>query len=235
VIRNVDHKPRRFSTWAPKAIATIRTLADTLEDRAVVVRLQRKPPGAKVERLRRRDNADFAALRSQAARWSADNFDKLADPDPKMPDLNDRAADNWHPLLAIADLAGGTWPEEARRAACLLSGEKQDGAIGVELLRDIRSAFGDDDVMRSSDLVAKLTADPERPWAEWRHGRPLTQKQLAGLLVPFHIISLTVHPPGLPDGKGYRLTDFEEAWAAYCPAQSTPSQQFLHFRSVQTS
>jgi hypothetical protein len=40
VIRNVDHKPRRFSTWAPKAIATIRTLADTIEDRAVVVRLQ---------------------------------------------------------------------------------------------------------------------------------------------------------------------------------------------------
>jgi hypothetical protein len=73
-----------------------------------VVRLQRKPPGATVERLGRRDNADFAALRSQAARWAADNFDKLADPDPKMPDLNDRAADNWRPLLAIADLAGGS-------------------------------------------------------------------------------------------------------------------------------
>ncbi len=235
VIRNVDHKPRRFSTWAPKAIATIGTLADTLEDRAVVVRLQRKPPGATVERLRRRDNADFAALRSQAARWAADNFDKLADPDPKMPDLNDRAADNWRPLLAIADLAGGTWPGEARRAACLLSGEEQDGAIGVELLREIRSAFGDDDVIRSSDLVAKLTADTERPWAEWKHGRPLTQKQLAGLLAPFHIISLTVHPPGLPDGKGYRRIDFEEAWAAYCPVQSTPSRQSFHYRSVQTS
>jgi hypothetical protein len=200
-----------------------------------VVRLQRKPPGATVERLGRRDNADFAALRSQAARWAADNFDKLADPDPKMPGLNDRAADNWRPLLAIADLAGGTWPEEARRAACLLSDEEQDGAIGVELLRDIRSAFSDGDVIRSSDLVAKLTADPERPWAEWRHGRPLTQKQLAGLLAPFHIISLTVHPPGLQDGKGYRRTDFEEAWAAYCPGQSTPSQQALHYRCVQTS
>ena len=138
-----------------------------------------------------------------------------------MPDLNDRAADNWRPLLAIADLAGGTWPEKARRAACLLSGEEQDGAIGVELLRDIRSAFGDDDVIRSSDLVAKLTADPERPWAEWKHGRrPLTQKQLAGLLAPFHIISLTVHPPGLPDGKGYRRIDFQEAWAAYCPVET---------------
>jgi putative DNA primase/helicase len=234
VIRNVDHKPRRFSTWAPKAIATIGTLADTLEDRAIIVRLQRKAPGAKVERLRRRDNADFAALRSQAARWAADNFDKLVDPDPKMPDLNDRAADNWRPLLAIADLAGGTWPEEARRAACLLSGEEQ-GAIGVGLLRDIRSVFGDDDVIRSSDLVAKLTADPERPWAEWRYGRPLTQKQLAGLLAPFHIISLTVHPPGLPDGKGYRRTDFEEAWTAYCPGQNSLSRQSFHYRSVQTS
>jgi putative DNA primase/helicase len=76
VIRNVKHKPRRFSTWAPKAIATIGALADTLEDRAVVVPLQRKPPGATVERLRRRDNADFAGLRSQAARWAADSFDK---------------------------------------------------------------------------------------------------------------------------------------------------------------
>jgi putative DNA primase/helicase len=235
VIRNLKHKPRRFSTWAPKAVATIGALADTLEDRAVVVRLQRKPRGATVERLGRRDNAEFAALRSQAARWAADDYDKLVDSDPKMPDLNDRAADNWRPLLAIADLAGGTWPKEARRAACLLSGEEQDGAIGVELLRDIRSAFGDGDVIRSSDLVAQLTADPERPWAEWKHGRPLTQKQLAGLLAPFHIISLTVHPPGQPDGKGYRRIDFEEAWAAYCPGQNISPQQSLRFRSVQAS
>jgi putative DNA primase/helicase len=235
VIRNVDHRPRRFSTWAPKAIATIGTLAETLEDRSVIVRLQRKAPGATVERLHRRDSAEFAALRSQAARWAGDNFDKLSYRDPIMPELNDRAADNWQPLLAIADVAGGTWPEEARRAACLLSGEEQDGAIGVELLRDIRSAFGNDDVIRSCDLVAKLTADPERPWTEWKHGRPLTQKQLAGLLAPFHIISLTVHPPRLPDGKGYRRIDFEEAWAAYCLGQNTPSQQPLHFRSIQTS
>jgi putative DNA primase/helicase len=108
VIRNVDHKPRRFSTWAPKAVATIHTLADTLKDRAVVVWLQRKPPGATVERLARRDNADFAALRSQAARWAADNFDKLADPNPKMPDLNDRAATigarSWRSLTLRAAL-----------------------------------------------------------------------------------------------------------------------------------
>src|SRR5262245_19300910 len=225
VIRTVEvngvHTPRRFSTWAPKAIATIRSLADTLEDRAIIVQLQRKPPGATIARLRRRDSEEFAALRGQAARWTIDNFDKLADPEPQMPGaLNDRAADNWRPLLAIADIAGGTWPQEARQAACLLSGEQQDRAICVELLKDIRVAFGDNDAIRSADLVTKLTADPERPWAEWKHGRPLTQKQLGALLSPFRICSETVSIPGLNDAKGYKRARFEEAWAAYCPGQT---------------
>jgi putative DNA primase/helicase len=231
VIRTVevagDHKPRRFSTWAPKAIATIRKLADTLEDRAIIVALQRKPPGAQVERLRRRDNDEFAKLRSQAARWASDNFGHLVDPDPQMPaELNDRAADNWRPLLAIADLAGGEWPALGRQAALTLSGEVQDGAIGVDLLKDSWSAFGTDDVILSADLVAKLIADPERLWAEWKHGRALTQKQLAHLLRPFRIISTTVHPPGRAHGKGYRKADFEEAWAAYCPGQNELAEQF---------
>jgi putative DNA primase/helicase len=230
IIRNVEvsgeHKPRRFSTWAPKAIATIRKLADTLEDRSVTVTLQRKPRDAKVERLRRRDTEEFKKLRSHAAKWAADNFDKLLDPDPAVPEvLNDRAADNWRPLLAIADLAGGTWPEDARRAARSLSGEEEDGAVNVELLRDIRMAFGDAEDIRSVDLVGKLTADKERPWADWKHGRELTQKQLAGLLKPFCIISTTVHPQGLAHGKGYRRADFEAMWDAYCPGQNAlPAQ-----------
>jgi putative DNA primase/helicase len=81
VIRNVElngeHLPRRFSVWAPKAIATIRDLADTLEDRSIVVQLQRKPKGAKVARLRKRDCPDFAMLRSKAARWAALGFDNV--------------------------------------------------------------------------------------------------------------------------------------------------------------
>jgi putative DNA primase/helicase len=230
VIRNIEvngeHKPRRFSTWAPKAIATIRNLADTLEDRSVALTLQRKPPGAKVERLRKRDSSEFATLRRRASRWAEDSLSALADPDPAIPDvLNDRAADNWRPLLAIADLAGGDWPKRARDAACLLSGEGHDAtSVNVELLADIRLAFGDVDVIRSGDLVAKLTADPERPWAEWKRGKPLTQKQLAGLLKPFRIISETVHPAGLADAKGYRRDRFEGAWEAYVPRQN-PGQK----------
>jgi putative DNA primase/helicase len=226
VIRNVEingeHKPRRFSTWAPKAIATIRALADTLEDRAIVVQLQRKPKAASVTRLRKRDSEEFALLRRKAARWADDNFSRLTDADPVVPDtLNDRAADNWRPLLAIADLAGGAWPDQARDAASLLSGESHDTSINVGLLADIRLVFSEDtDMIRSADLVSKLVADAERPWAEWSRGKPLTQKQLAGLLRPFGIISEEVHPPGQPHGKGYKRIRFEEAWGAYLPGQN---------------
>jgi putative DNA primase/helicase len=226
VIRNVEingeHKPRRFSTWAPKAIATIRSVADTLEDRAILVQLQRKPPTAPVVRLRKRDSQEFATLRARAARWATDNFSKLTDPDPSIPPaLHDRAADNWRPLLAIADLAGGAWPQESREAALILSGQSPDR--DAEILKDTRLAFGTDDVIRSADLVARLTADPERPWAEWKQGRPLTQKQLARLLAPFHIFSTNVKPAGLPQGKGYRRADFEQAWKVYCPGQDDHS------------
>jgi Protein of unknown function (DUF3631) len=116
-------------------------------------------------------DGEFAELRRLAKRWAFDNFDKLTDPDPETPkQLNDRAADNWRPLLAIAELAGGDWPKLAREAACLLSGEVDTDAMGIELLKDIRAAFEDDDEIRSADLIAKLTADSV-PKHDLRNGR----------------------------------------------------------------
>jgi Protein of unknown function (DUF3631) len=92
--------------------------------------------------------------------------------------------------------------------------------MGVMLLADCRPAFGVNDVIRSVDLVTRLSADPERPWAEYnRGGKPITQRQVARLLGPFDIISVNVRPEVGPQGKGYRRVDFEEAWEAYCPGQ----------------
>ena len=225
---NGEFVTKRFSTWAPKAIALIKALPETLADRSVVVRMMRKPKGAVVDRLRKRDTIEFKQLRAGCARWTADNGLKLIDADPPVPDtLHDRAADNWRPLLAIADLAGGQWPALARKAACDLSGAEEDGSMNVLLLTDVRTAFGDDAVMRSVDLVAALVADSEKPWAEWSRGKPLTQRQLARMLGDFGIISVEVHPPGLSHGKGHKRVDLEPAWEAYCPpepGQSDPSE-----------
>jgi putative DNA primase/helicase len=183
----------------------------------------------KVERLRKRDSEEFKTLRSQAARWAADHSLKLIDADPTVPDtLHDRAADNWRPLLAIAEAVGGHWLELARKAACELTGVEDDGTLNVTLLKAVRAAFGDDAEMRSVDLVAALVADPEAPWGEYNRGKPITQRQLAKLLGQFGVISVTVHPPGLSHGKGYKRAELEPLWESYSPStpgQHTPSDQ----------
>src|SRR5437660_3175543 len=74
--------------------------------------------------------------------------------------------------------------------------------------------------MRQADQVEALKADQQRPWATWNKGKPLSQKQLGGLLKPFGIISETVSIPGLKDAKGYKRVRFEETWAAYLPGQN---------------
>jgi putative DNA primase/helicase len=232
VIRNVEiggeYQAKRFSTWAPKAIATIGRLADTVADRSITILMQRKTPGQKVERLRRRDNPHFAALRGGAARFAQDALVTLtaADDLTDIPtELHDRAADNWRPLLTIADHAGGQWPTLARAAARALSGEDAaiDGAaIGVQLLADIKSVFREgEDALPTRVLIDRLVADPERPWAEYRPGKPLTARQLGGLLRPFGVLSGTVHAAGQPDAKGYQRAAFEDAWERYLLSSET--------------
>src|SRR5262249_32378349 len=183
----------------------------------------RKPPGVSVERLRKRDTDEFKRLREQAARWPVDNGGQLVDAEPQVPDtLHDRASDNWHPLLAIADRVGGDWPALARKAAIELSGSQDDGgSLNVLLLTHVREAFGSLDQMRSADLVTDLVANAEWPWATWgKNAKPITQHQLGRLLSHFGLTSETIHIPGWPDAKGYKRVHLDPVWEAYCPVRS---------------
>jgi Protein of unknown function (DUF3631) len=162
VIRLVgeDHEPATFSTWAPKAIASIGKLAATLHDRSIRLPMRRKRRGEKVEKLRGRDNDEFRVLRERAARWAQDNLESLRAAEPDIPEsLNDRAADNWEPLLAIADLAGDDWLKLARAAALKLSGDADADAasIGTQLLAAIKAVFEalGTDRITSEDLAEK--------------------------------------------------------------------------------
>ncbi|MFM9848290.1 MAG: DUF3631 domain-containing protein [Hyphomicrobiaceae bacterium] len=217
-----QRRARRFSTWAPKVIATIKTVADTLMDRAVVIMLSRKAKGEKAERFRMRDTPEFAALRQQASRWANDNVVALRDADPDVPfALHNRAADNWRALIAVADAAGGDWPERARAAAVALTGAKGDDDRGVLLLRDIRRVFedGGQGWLGAEVLVNALVALPETPWAEWRRGeKPITSRGVATILADFGIKSDDDHRP-----RRYWREDFEAAWAAYLAIDADPS------------
>jgi Protein of unknown function (DUF3631)/RepB DNA-primase from phage plasmid len=211
---------RLFSTFCPKAFGLIGQLTATLTDRSIVIPMRRKTPAEKAERLRRRDTEEHAQLRRRCLRWATDNAEALARMTPPgLTPLDDRANDLWEPLLAIADRAGGEWPERARKSALVLSGGGARGEDnqGVELLADIKKAFdaGRLAEMPTKTLITALGMDTERPWATYAKGEPITDRQLAKLLKPFGIISTTVHPPDAPHAKGYRRADFEDAWERY--------------------
>ena len=224
VVRTVGekHEPRTFSTWCPKAIALIGSLSGTLEDRAIIIHQRRKAPGEHVERWRRdRISADMETLRRKAARWVDDHLCELRDADPEMPpELNDRAADNWRPLLAIADAAGGEWPQQARMAARVLSGgaNEEENSARIQLLADIRDLFDSREVDRipSSEIVEALVEMEERPWPEWKKGKPLTPRQLASILSNFGVKPkvLWVSEKSV---RGYQRSDLEETFSRYTP------------------
>ena len=119
-----DWTPRQFSTWAPIALAGIGDQADTIHDRSVTVKMKRKPKMQPVEKLRGNRDYGFRELARKCARWAQDHVEALKDAEPVMPEvLHDRAQDNWEPLIAIADAAGGDWPKRAR-------GCRADGPAG---------------------------------------------------------------------------------------------------------
>jgi putative DNA primase/helicase len=207
----------KFSTWSPKAIAMIGELPSTLADRAVTVRLRRKQAEDPVAPLRLDRLSGLRTYARQLARWAQDNMETLETADPTVPaGLNDRAADNWRPLLAIADLAGTAWAQRARTAARALAGAEPDASPGVLLLEDLRQLFreGDAEKLGSKYLISRLIDREDRPWPEWRNGHPLTPRAMARLLKPFGVEPMQWRV-GPDVTRGYAAEAFVEAWARY--------------------
>jgi hypothetical protein len=215
------NEPQQFSTFCPKIIGLKgKKLPDTTLTRAIIIEMKRKLPTETVSDFQYIDDDEFAELRCRLLRWANDNGASFAEAEPVMPDgFINRTAANWRLLLSIADNAG--YGEKVRSAARAIANIAGTSSITTDLLRAIRTSFGDAESMSSRALVAELNADLEGPWCEWKRGKPLTQKQLAGLLRGFGIISTTVHPAGEPDAKGYRRADFEDLWRRYLPSETS--------------
>jgi len=223
VLRTVgdDYEPRSFATYSACAIALIGSLPDTLHDRAVSVELKRRMPSEKAEPFRPDRAGHLDVLARKAVRWANDHADRIGAADPAMPQgIINRQADNWRPLLAIADVAGGQWPERARKAAeACRNAEADDGSRLEILLADIRDAFADKAEMPSTDLVRALVELEGHPWAELGKGRkPLTQNGLARRLKPLGIAPENIRV-GDKVPKGYILARFKEAFSRYLPAE----------------
>src|SRR5262249_11732370 len=229
----VAGQPRKFSTFAPIALAAIGGLTLPLMSRSVVIHMTRHDGTAPLRRFDRDDTRDLDIIYSRLKTWARS---ATINPDPAMPDeLHGRVADNWRVLIAIADAFSPAWGALAREASIHFARGhcEEDGAI--TLLRDIRTVFDACglDRLASKALVDALNAMDDGGWSEWRgthdDQRPhcLSQGELARLLRPFGIRSRSIWPlPRAGRGaKGYHQHQFEDAWRAYCrDAGGTPAQ-----------
>lgn len=241
VVRNVgeDHEPRLFSCHAPAAIATIKPLHDTIEDRSISIPMKRRRKDEHVTSLRLDRLTGLATVTSKIQRWANDNAEALETADPELPALlNDRAADCWRILVAIADRLGGEWPERARKAAVTLSFDNEDvETVGTQLLADLRTMFEqqaekiEEDVTNghprienelfSAEIVSVLSTLEGRPWPEYgERQQPITKNQLAKLLSHFgirpgEIYRGTKGAPGYRHSRGYKRAAFDDAFERY--------------------
>ncbi|RLL68385.1 DUF3631 domain-containing protein [Streptomyces sp. Z26] len=216
-----------FPSYCAVALAGLGSLPDTIHTRSVVIRMRRKARSEKVQPYRERTNEpEGHALRKKLAKWADQVRDSVNGCWPEMPEgITDRPADVWEPLLAVADAAGGTWPERAR-AACVelvaASAEGDRGSIGVKLLTDLRDhVFRGQTALSTVEILHLLNSLEESPWGDL-DGRALNSRELSKMLREYvtatgkPIAPRTVRVAGQPM-KGYTRADLNDAWDRYCP------------------
>ena len=221
VVRGKTVETEEISAFCAVALAGLGWLPDTIMTRAVIIRMRRRAPGEKVTPFRRRvHGAAGHALRARLATWAARVVDEMTDARPKMPTgIEDRDADVWEPLLAIADGAGGDWPARAREAAKALVGAAREAepSLGLRLLADLRTVFNTSTLatLPTATIVTRLVDLPESPWGDL-HGKPINDRTLAKRLRQYGIKSkdINVQDRAL---KGYAKEDLHDAWTRYLP------------------
>jgi hypothetical protein len=217
---DVNHRRlEQLQCFAMVALASIGDLPDTIQDRAVVIRMRRRAAGETVQPFRdRRDAPALNQLRDRLRKWVRGDKRRLRAATPTMT-LEDRAADTWEPLFVIADLAGGDWPGRVRVAAeKLVEADAEADDVGVRLLENIYTLFEDTTALYSATMVEKLLELEDGGWSDWNYGRGLNQRGLAKLLRPFEIKPDSVRVGNdQTTRKGYRVEWFHDAWDRYCP------------------
>ncbi len=199
------------------AMAGLGNLPDTILTRSVVVRMRRRAPTERVEPYRRRIHAcEGNELRERLAVW-AEQFGMYGNY-PEMPNgVEDRAADVWEPLIAIADSADETWAKRARVAAVALVALSMEStpSLGVRLLSDLRTLFESDTKLSTETILRRLCEMDEAPWGDLR-GKPLDPRRLANYLRPYGVTSKTIQE-GDSRPKGYTAEGLFDAWDRYLP------------------
>ena len=223
-------KVERFPVYAPAALAGIAgAMPATITTRAITIHMRRRRTDEPVEPFRERHVARQAQpLREQLTAWIDSTSIQLGDAQPTMPEgVTDRPAEIWEPLLAIADTAGGHWPDTARNACrhFVFDAGPHITSLGVRLLADLRDLFtrAGTDRMRTTDILPALCGLDESPWGDL-NGKPLDARRLAKELRRYGVGPHDVRMVGGEVVKGYRTAapdGLADAWERYLPPPTT--------------
>ena len=215
VISGKTVRTEELPAYCAVAMAGLGNLPDTILTRSVVIRMRRRAPNEILEPYRRRiHSADGNLIRDRLADW-AENFE-LDGNYPEMPKgVEDRDADVWEALIAVADAAGKRWSNRARVAAVALVALSRESnpSLGVLLLTDLKVIFRDDDQLPTETILQRLLDMEEAPWGDLR-GKPLDPRRLANYLRPYAIKSKTVRI-STSTPRGYAREDLSDAWERY--------------------
>lgn len=193
-----------------------------------------------IEPYRRRAQApEGEALCKRLEEWAKAVAPALARHVPEMPDgVTDRNADVWEALIAVADVAGGRWPDLAR-VSCVTAvsasmGDKHKISLPLRLLSDIRDIFEEREAEKerlkielggeyhfniaTAKLIEKLVEITEAPWGEIAGGKPITPLKVSRLLRKHNVQSKQVRVSKDATLKGYQRDDFFDAWERNLPA-----------------
>jgi hypothetical protein len=207
--------------YAAVALAGLGWLPDTILTRSIIIRMRRRKSGEKVEPYRRRiHGAEGNRLRDQLAAWAMGVAGTITETWPEMPKgIEDRDADCWESLIAIADSIGGDWPKRVRVAAVALvaASQEAEASLGIRLLTDLKTIFTAE-AMFTVNILAALKAMEDSPWQEvGLNGRGLAQH-----LRQYGVKKSSAVRSGDNVGKGYYRRDMLDAWARYVVTDSDP-------------
>ncbi len=227
VIRGKTVETEELEAYCAVALAGLDDLPDTIMTRSVIVRMRRRAPSERVEPWRLRINGPEASELSDLIRyWAGSVVQKATESWPEMPQgVEDRDADVWEALIAVADLAGGDWPEASRVAAVTLVTQSKDRtpSLGVLLLRDLRKVFGSETRMSTEDILMGLNDLDESPWSTIRRGDALDARGLANRLGKYGIKPKQYRTDESENPiRGYLATALEDAWERYLPPPEPP-------------
>lgn len=217
-----DMHVEEFNVFTPMVVAGIGAKPDTVEDRSIMIRMERPTNKRKLPRIPFNFFEDSQQARLKLAKFADDiEFEWVEAP----PCENARNQDNWSVLFSIARLISQAWVDKCQLAYDAENRiDMTEVSVSEELLADIEQVFIEAKLgavkpkepvrLKSIALLERLCAIDDRPWSTWNRGNPISPSRVAQLLKGFSIKPMPIKIDGKTQ-RGYSSDMFDAAFASY--------------------